>query len=116
MLVLAAIPISISCILLRRPSLENDNWWRGHAAAFLKHVNLPFKTLRRGRVCQVSTESYEIILTIKNLLSEITFLNCLMSMLCYPRVFNICCHGTLDYVIFLLAPSFCFENYIICVF
>jgi hypothetical protein len=38
---------------LRRPSLSGDNWWRGHAAAFLKYTNLPPEALRRGRVCQV---------------------------------------------------------------
>lgn len=37
----------------RRPFLEGDNWWRGHAAAFLKFINLPPETLRKGRVCQV---------------------------------------------------------------
>ncbi|CAK7348948.1 unnamed protein product [Dovyalis caffra] len=36
-----------------RPSLSGDNWWRGHAAAFLKYANLPPEALRRGRVCQV---------------------------------------------------------------
>lgn len=33
--------------------LEGDNWWRGHAAAFLKYVNMPPEALRRGRVSQV---------------------------------------------------------------
>ncbi|XP_050235697.1 uncharacterized protein LOC126685774 isoform X2 [Mercurialis annua] len=36
----------------RRPMLKGDNWWRGHAAAFLKYVNLPPEVLRQGRVCQ----------------------------------------------------------------
>lgn len=36
----------------RRPILDGDNWWRGHAAAFLKYVNLPPESLRHGRVCQ----------------------------------------------------------------
>lgn len=39
---------------VRRPSLEGDNWWRGHAAAFLKFVNLPPEALCMGRVSQVS--------------------------------------------------------------
>lgn len=34
--------------------LEGDNWWRGHAAAFLKYVRLSPNALRRGRVSQVS--------------------------------------------------------------
>lgn len=40
-------------IFFRRPMLEGDNWWRGHAAAFLKYVNMPPEALRRGRVSQV---------------------------------------------------------------
>jgi hypothetical protein len=39
--------------LFRRPALDGDNWWRGHAAAFLRFVNIPPKALLRGRVCQV---------------------------------------------------------------
>uniref|UniRef100_A0A453G4D1 Uncharacterized protein n=1 Tax=Aegilops tauschii subsp. strangulata TaxID=200361 RepID=A0A453G4D1_AEGTS len=39
---------------LRRPILEGDNWWRGHAAAFLKYVNVPPEVLRKGRVSQVN--------------------------------------------------------------
>ncbi|XP_065028265.1 uncharacterized protein LOC135651774 isoform X2 [Musa acuminata AAA Group] len=41
----------------RRPLLEGDNWWRGHAAAFLKFVNLPPKALRKGRVSQTKREA-----------------------------------------------------------
>jgi hypothetical protein len=49
---------------LRWPSLSGDNWWRGHAAAFLKYVNLPSEALRHGRVCQVKFMSwYFLILT-----------------------------------------------------
>lgn len=40
----------------RRPALEGDNWWRGHAAAYLKSVNLNPKALRRGRVGQTKRE------------------------------------------------------------
>ncbi|CAO2820531.1 unnamed protein product [Amaranthus hypochondriacus] len=36
----------------RRPVLQGDNWWRGHAAAFLKYANIPPEALRRGRVNQ----------------------------------------------------------------
>lgn len=36
----------------RRPVLEGDNWWRGHATAFLKYVKVPSDALRRGRVNQ----------------------------------------------------------------
>ncbi|KAL6970825.1 hypothetical protein U1Q18_030509 [Sarracenia purpurea var. burkii] len=41
----------------RRPVLEGDNWWRGHAAAFLKYVNLSPEALRRGRVNQLSSDA-----------------------------------------------------------
>ncbi|KAF7837101.1 sn1-specific diacylglycerol lipase beta isoform X1 [Senna tora] len=41
----------------RRPVLVGDNWWRGHAAAFLKYVNLPPEVLRHGRVNQVKCEA-----------------------------------------------------------
>eukprot|EP01018_Ginkgo_biloba_P033959 Gb_37749 [translate_table: standard] len=41
----------------RRPILEGDNWWRGHAAAFLKYVNLPPDALRKGRVHQAKREA-----------------------------------------------------------
>lgn len=41
----------------RRPVLQGDNWWRGHAAAFLKFVNLPPDTLRKGRVYQAKREA-----------------------------------------------------------
>ena len=34
-----------------RPKLDGDNWWRGHAAAFLKFVDFPAHVLRRGRIC-----------------------------------------------------------------
>ncbi|KAH7521425.1 hypothetical protein FEM48_Zijuj07G0031800 [Ziziphus jujuba var. spinosa] len=37
----------------RRPVLHGDNWWRGHAAAFLKFVKLSPDVLRQGRVNQV---------------------------------------------------------------
>ncbi|KAL1200329.1 hypothetical protein V5N11_034074 [Cardamine amara subsp. amara] len=35
-----------------RPKLDGDNWWRGHAAAFLKFINFPAHALRRGRICR----------------------------------------------------------------
>ncbi|XP_078441057.1 lipase class 3 family protein isoform X2 [Wolffia australiana] len=41
----------------RRPMLEGDNWWRGHAAAFLKYINMPPEVLRRGRVSQLRREA-----------------------------------------------------------
>lgn len=42
------------CNYCRRPKLDGDNWWRGHAAAFLKFINFPAHVLRRGRICRVS--------------------------------------------------------------
>ncbi|KAJ0977010.1 hypothetical protein J5N97_012484 [Dioscorea zingiberensis] len=41
----------------RRPVLEGDNWWRGHAAAFLRYVRLSPNALRRGRVSQTKREA-----------------------------------------------------------
>ncbi|XP_040379409.1 uncharacterized protein LOC102717245 isoform X2 [Oryza brachyantha] len=41
----------------RRPALDGDNWWRGHAAAFLRFVHIPAKALLRGRVCQSKREA-----------------------------------------------------------
>ncbi|TVU15468.1 hypothetical protein EJB05_38990, partial [Eragrostis curvula] len=41
----------------RRPALDGDNWWRGHAAAFLRFVNIPPKALLRGRVRQSKREA-----------------------------------------------------------
>lgn len=38
----------------RRPILEGDNCWRGHAAAFLKYANVAPEILRKGRVRQVN--------------------------------------------------------------
>ncbi|KAL5991060.1 hypothetical protein ACLOJK_011966 [Asimina triloba] len=42
---------------LKRPVLEGDNWWRGHAAAFLAYVKLSPEALRRGRVSQAKREA-----------------------------------------------------------
>lgn len=41
----------------RRPILQGDNWWRGHAAAYLKFVSLPPDALRKGRVHQAKREA-----------------------------------------------------------
>uniref|UniRef100_A0A1D1YGF4 Sn1-specific diacylglycerol lipase alpha n=1 Tax=Anthurium amnicola TaxID=1678845 RepID=A0A1D1YGF4_9ARAE len=48
----------------RRPVLEGDNWWRGHAAAFLKYVNLPPEVLRQGRVSQIKREAAYFIVVL----------------------------------------------------
>ncbi|CAN1732026.1 Diacylglycerol lipase-alpha [Linum perenne] len=48
-----------------RPILDGDNWWRGHAAAFVKYVNLPPHALRRGRVCQEKCEAAYFILVVQ---------------------------------------------------
>jgi hypothetical protein len=49
----------IELYFYRRPILEGDNWWRGHAAAFLKYVNVAPEVLRKGRVSQVNEKSTE---------------------------------------------------------
>ncbi|KAL9264860.1 Diacylglycerol lipase-alpha-like protein [Drosera capensis] len=41
----------------RRPVLQGDNWWRGHAAAFLNYVHLEPGALRRGRVNQANCKA-----------------------------------------------------------
>ncbi|KAL5703162.1 hypothetical protein ACHQM5_028289 [Ranunculus cassubicifolius] len=51
----------------RRPILEGDNWWRGHAAAFLKYVNLYPEALRRGRVSQAKCEAAYYIVVLDHL-------------------------------------------------
>ncbi|WCJ41481.1 lipase class 3 family protein [Euphorbia peplus] len=51
----------------RRPKLTGDNWWRGHAAAFLKYVDLPPEALRRGRVCQEKCEAAYFIVVLHDL-------------------------------------------------
>ncbi|XP_038884280.1 diacylglycerol lipase-beta isoform X3 [Benincasa hispida] len=48
----------------KRPVLHGDNWWRGHAAAFLKYVNLPPEVLRRGRVNQAKCEAAYFVLVL----------------------------------------------------
>ncbi|WJX15552.1 hypothetical protein P8452_05684 [Trifolium repens] len=51
----------------RRPVLDGDNWWRGHAAAFLKYANLPPEALRHGRVIQVKCEAAYFIVVLHHL-------------------------------------------------
>ncbi|XP_058093977.1 uncharacterized protein LOC131240008 isoform X2 [Magnolia sinica] len=51
----------------RRPILEGDNWWRGHAAAFLKYVNLSPEALRRGRVYQAKREAAYFVVVLHHL-------------------------------------------------
>lgn len=51
----------------RRPVLDGDNWWRGHAAAFLKYANLPPEALRHGRVNQVKCEAAYFIVVLHHL-------------------------------------------------
>lgn len=53
----------------RRPILEGDNWWRGHAAAILKYINLSPHALRRGRVSQAKCEAAYYIVVLHHLQS-----------------------------------------------
>ncbi|KAJ6680409.1 LIPASE CLASS 3 FAMILY PROTEIN [Salix purpurea] len=55
----------------RRPSLCGDNWWRGHAAAFLKYTNLPPEALRCGRVCQEKCEAAYFVVVLHHLRSVV---------------------------------------------
>ncbi|TYH26777.1 hypothetical protein ES288_A02G015800v1 [Gossypium darwinii] len=51
----------------RRPTLDGDNWLRGHAAAFINFVNLPSEVLRRGRVRQKKCEAAYFIVVLHEL-------------------------------------------------
>lgn len=51
----------------RRPVLGGDNWWRGHAAAFLKYVKLTPEVLRQGRVNQAKCEAAYFIVVLHQL-------------------------------------------------
>ena len=53
MLSFTYIAVAAHQFLFRRPALDGDNWWRGHAAAFLRFVNIAPTALVRGRVRQV---------------------------------------------------------------
>lgn len=51
----------------RRPILEGDNWWRGHAAAFLKYANVVPEVLRKGRVSQTEREAAYFVVVLHDL-------------------------------------------------
>ncbi|XP_031494511.1 uncharacterized protein LOC116260359 isoform X2 [Nymphaea colorata] len=51
--------------------VKGDNWWRGHAAAFLKFVDLPPSGLRRGRVSQVKREAAYFVVVLHHLRSVV---------------------------------------------
>lgn len=55
----------------RRPHLDGDNRWRGHAAAFLNFVSLPPAALRRGRVSQRKREAAYFIVVHHDLKSVV---------------------------------------------
>ncbi|XP_010241535.1 PREDICTED: uncharacterized protein LOC104586101 isoform X2 [Nelumbo nucifera] len=55
----------------RRPKLEGDNWWRGHAAAFLKNANIPPESLRKGRVSQAKREAAYFVVVLHHLKSVV---------------------------------------------
>lgn len=55
----------------RRPVLQGDNWWRGHAAAFLKYVNLSQESLRRGRVNQGKCQAAYFIVVLHDISSVV---------------------------------------------
>nr|XP_023928217.1 sn1-specific diacylglycerol lipase beta isoform X4 [Quercus suber]XP_023928218.1 sn1-specific diacylglycerol lipase beta isoform X4 [Quercus suber]XP_023928219.1 sn1-specific diacylglycerol lipase beta isoform X4 [Quercus suber] len=55
----------------RRPIIDGDNWWRGHAAAFLKYVNLTPDVLRHGRVNQAKCEAAYFVVVLHHLRSVV---------------------------------------------
>ncbi|MCO5583524.1 hypothetical protein L7F22_037435 [Adiantum nelumboides] len=56
---------------IRRPKLDGDNWWRGHAAAFLQHSKLPPEALRQGRVHQAKRECAYFVIVVHELRSVV---------------------------------------------
>ncbi|KAD7117223.1 hypothetical protein E3N88_04491 [Mikania micrantha] len=55
----------------RLPKLKGDNWWRGHARAFLKYVKLPADSLRQGRVCQTRCEAAYFVVVLHDIKSVV---------------------------------------------
>ncbi|KAK9141358.1 hypothetical protein Scep_011039 [Stephania cephalantha] len=55
----------------RRPILQGDNWWRGHAAAFLKYAKVSPEALLRGRVCQAKCEAAYFVVVLHHLKSVV---------------------------------------------
>ncbi|KAJ9563413.1 hypothetical protein OSB04_008573 [Centaurea solstitialis] len=55
----------------RLPKLEGDNWWRGHASAFLRYVQLPAEVLRQGRVCQARCEAAYFVVVLHHIKSVV---------------------------------------------
>nr|XP_043626389.1 uncharacterized protein LOC122597873 [Erigeron canadensis] len=53
------------------PKLKGDNWWRGHARAFLRYINLPADSLRQGRVCQARCEAAYFVVVLHLLKSVV---------------------------------------------
>ncbi|KAJ7527077.1 hypothetical protein O6H91_16G035500 [Diphasiastrum complanatum] len=51
----------------RRAIIEGDNWWRGHAAAFLKGSQLPPEALLKGRVHQKHRETVYFVAVVQHL-------------------------------------------------
>eukprot|EP00899_Mesostigma_viride_P015838 jgi/Mesvir1/24255/Mv10957-RA.1 len=48
----------IPCFYSKRPAVvEGDNWWRGHAAAFIRYAGIPPNALIRGSVAQPHGEA-----------------------------------------------------------
>uniref|UniRef100_A0A7C8ZPT0 DUF7358 domain-containing protein n=2 Tax=Opuntia streptacantha TaxID=393608 RepID=A0A7C8ZPT0_OPUST len=55
----------------RRPVLQGDNWWRGHAAAFIKYANIPPESLRRGRVNQGKCQAAYFVVVLHHIRSVV---------------------------------------------
>ncbi|XP_071706429.1 uncharacterized protein [Rutidosis leptorrhynchoides] len=55
----------------RLPELKGDNWWRGHARAFLRYLNLPADSLRQGRVCQTRCEAAYFVVVLHHISSVV---------------------------------------------
>ncbi|EFJ11321.1 hypothetical protein SELMODRAFT_126601, partial [Selaginella moellendorffii] len=51
----------------RSPSVDGDNWWRGHATAFLRAARLPAEALLKGRIHQRNRETVYFVIELKEL-------------------------------------------------
>ncbi|CAI9102755.1 OLC1v1001075C1 [Oldenlandia corymbosa var. corymbosa] len=61
--------LASSCSLFQEADNEGDNWWRGHAAAFLRHVKLTPDALKKGCINQGSCKASYFIVVVHHLKS-----------------------------------------------
>ncbi|EFJ09300.1 hypothetical protein SELMODRAFT_428219 [Selaginella moellendorffii] len=52
---------------IRSLSVDGDNWWQGHATAFLCAAHLPAEVLLKGRIHQRNRETVYFVIELKEL-------------------------------------------------